>query len=222
MIRLSLFLFLHFVVFQVKSSAADIDLSPIQKWVANQEKIQSLTCDFTQERELRTLRKPLVADGQFWFQSPDRFRWQLGNPAKSIAIHTGSELTVLDVPKKKAEITDTSGEEDERSRFAAYFDLSFPRRWDTFTENFEVLALNQVGGEWHAHVSPKKRKTARGIKTMTFFISENSDDLLGFSLKVKDGSTITTRFRNIRRNASVPASSFTAELEGYEVKRKKG
>ncbi len=203
---------------QLSAHAAGLDLTPLKKWIASQGKIDTIACDFTQERELRTVKRPLKADGRFWFQKPDRFRWELGEPPKSIAIHNGDELTILDVAKKKAEVTDTSGEEAERERFAAYFDLSFPRRWETFEENFDVLALNRVAGEWHAHVKPKSRKTARGIKTMTFFISASSDALLGFSLKVKDGSTITTRFRNIRRNVSVPASRFVVSLDGYKVK----
>ncbi|MEM1297226.1 MAG: outer membrane lipoprotein carrier protein LolA [Verrucomicrobiota bacterium] len=203
------------------ASAESINLDPLKNWIANQGEIESLICDFTQERKLRTLKKPLVADGQFWFKGPDQFRWELGKPARSVAIHSGDVLTVLDVPKKKAEVTDTSGEEDERARFAAYFDLSFPRRWDTFTENFEVLALNRVGDEWHAHVSPKSRKAMRGIKTMTFYIGVAEDNLLGFALSVKDGSTISTRFRDIKENASVPDSAFQISLDGYKVKRKR-
>tara|TARA_R110002096_G_scaffold147671_22_gene307806 strand:+ start:432 stop:1097 length:666 start_codon:yes stop_codon:yes gene_type:complete len=201
--------------------AESLNLQPLKNWIANQGEIDTLTCDFTQERELRTLKKPLVADGRFWFKGPDQFRWELGAPARSIAIHSGDVLTVVDVSKKKAEVTDTSGEEDERARFAAYFDLSFPRRWDTFTENFEVLALNRVGEEWRAHVSPKSRKTVRGIKTMTFFIGVAEDNLLGFSLDLKDGSTISTRFRKIKQNAAIPDSTFQVQLEGYKVKRKK-
>jgi hypothetical protein len=47
-----------------------------------------------QTRKLRVLVRPLVATGHVVFAKPKRFRWQLGEPPRTLEIGTATELTV--------------------------------------------------------------------------------------------------------------------------------
>lgn len=206
----------------ISSAAAEdeIDLTPLKTWVENQKGLKSLRAEFTQERKLRTLKKPLTSEGKFWFQAPDQFRWEIGDPPKSIAIHSGSELTVLDTAKMEAEVIDTSNDEDDsRSRFAAFFDLSVPQTWEAFEAALHVVSVERDGETWVAQLTPKDPKRIRGVKSIAFRLDAKARQLLAFSLLFRDGSTLQSVFTKLERNASVDGGRFAPSLEGYDVKR---
>ena len=68
-----------------RARAADTN-ALLNAWHAAQTNLHTWTANFTQTRTLKTLRQPLVATGQVWFAKPDRFRWELGQPAQTIAL----------------------------------------------------------------------------------------------------------------------------------------
>lgn len=53
-------------------------------------KVTSVQAEFTQEKHLPILRKPLVSKGTFSFQEPDSLRWEYLQPVQSILLmHKG-------------------------------------------------------------------------------------------------------------------------------------
>ena len=46
--------------------------------------IKSVSADFTQEKHMKILVKPLLSKGKFYFSSPDSLRWEYLSPLKSI------------------------------------------------------------------------------------------------------------------------------------------
>ena len=199
----------------------EADVTPLKNWVANQQKLESLQAEFTQVRKLRTLKKPLESDGTFWFQAPDQFRWEIGDPARTIAVHDGDELTVIDTAKEKAEVVDTGNDlEDSRSRLSAFFDLSVPQTWDAFQEMLNVDSVERDGSSWVAHLTPKDRKQIRGVRSLAFRLDDKATQLLAFTLVFRDGSTLQTAFRNVQRDADIESGKFSVSLDGLEVKRR--
>ena len=195
------------------------DTTAIKQWISAQQNLKSLSATFTQTRTLRTLRKPLVSAGNFYYKAPNQFRWEHGNPVQTIAVHSDDTLTLLDVTKKRAQVAKTDGEGSNRSQFGAYFDMSFPKSWEEFDQNFNVLSVDNVDGVTHAKVSPKSRKLGRGMKAITFFI-DSRNQLKGFSMEFKDRSTMETIFNTVREGATVPSSKFVVSLDGYQVQSK--
>jgi outer membrane lipoprotein-sorting protein len=191
----------------------------LQKWVQTQAKIVSLRGKFSQERKLKALRKPLVAPGRFYYEAPDQFRWEVGEPAKSVTIHSREQYTVIDLEKGKAEVQDIT-EGDDNSRMVSYFRLSFPRDWAAFQRDFRVLEVTQSEGVLRAELEPLNRSNARGVKTITFEIDPATYATLAFVLELKDGSEMRTRFSGVQRNEPLPASIFQPELNGLRIKEK--
>ncbi|MEM7015501.1 MAG: hypothetical protein AAF585_28920, partial [Verrucomicrobiota bacterium] len=150
--------------------------------------------------------------------------WELGGEKpKSIAVHSGYELTVIDPEKKKAEVINTTDDDDDsRSRLAAFFDLSVPQTWEAFEQNLLVTSLERDRDTWVAHLMPKDRKQIRGVKALAFRLDDDCRQLLAFTLKFRDGSTLESVFTKIERNTEVDASLFEVSLDGYSVKRKSG
>lgn len=53
-------------------------------------KIKSIEADFIQEKQMRILKKPLIAHGHFIYQSPDSLRWEYRQPMRSVLLmHEG-------------------------------------------------------------------------------------------------------------------------------------
>ncbi len=86
----------------VLAHAAPADRALLDKWIASQEKIQTLSADFTQTRKLLSVKNPLSSSGHLWFRKPDAFRWELGSPAKRIALRNGSGILLAE-PRASAQ-----------------------------------------------------------------------------------------------------------------------
>src|SRR6266478_607873 len=60
--------------------------SVLGAWLNSQTNIQTWSAELIQTRALKSLAQPLTATGHVWFAAPNRFRWELGNPAQTIAL----------------------------------------------------------------------------------------------------------------------------------------
>lgn len=49
-------------------------------------KIKSLQADFTQNKSMKILSKPLISEGRFYFAAPDSLRWEYVKPLRSIVL----------------------------------------------------------------------------------------------------------------------------------------
>src|SRR5881275_532448 len=70
-------------------------LDPVlSSWLAAQTNFQTWSADFVQTRALKSLAQPLTATGQVWFAAPNRFRWEIGHPPKTIAVRATDEMLI--------------------------------------------------------------------------------------------------------------------------------
>lgn len=53
--------------------------------------VKTLSGDFVQEKHLSVFREVMVSKGRFFFQKPDRLRWELLTPVKSGFVITGAK-----------------------------------------------------------------------------------------------------------------------------------
>jgi outer membrane lipoprotein-sorting protein len=54
-------------------------------------RVHSLQTDFTQEKHLKILTRPIVAKGRLLFRSPDSLRWEYSSPVRTILLsHQGN------------------------------------------------------------------------------------------------------------------------------------
>jgi outer membrane lipoprotein-sorting protein len=75
--------------------AACVCLGWAESWEAlrqNSGDISSITADFTQEKHLKILARPLISKGVFMFQAPDSLRWEYTTPVKSLLLMHRGEM----------------------------------------------------------------------------------------------------------------------------------
>lgn len=196
------------------------DSAVVQKWLAKQTTITSLTADVTQERRLREGRRPIVTEGSFAYAAPGSFRWQMGDPAVTLAVQRAeAELIVANVKRKRATVYPLEVlKQEEAAMGFSFIEAGFPKTLGEFEKNFTVKEVETKDRVHHVTVTMNDRRTSIGLRKMVFYIAEGSYDLLGFYLRFRDSSSITMRFTGVKENPGVPESMFKLDLAGYETK----
>lgn len=199
-------------------AAEMINIAPIGKWIAGQSEVRTLTADFTQTRALKTLRDPLANPGKLWFRAPDAFRWELGNPAKSILVRNGENVFLIEPLKKKA-TRFTSAGLDPKSNAQGLMMMKFPmaKNLEDFKTQFDVIDLQEDDGHYDVSLLPKDMMARKFLKTLNLRFKTSNGELQFFEMITKEGSTLRNDFSNVRLNEKIAPEIFEYDLSGFEV-----
>lgn len=206
----------------VLPAAEPPDLTPVKEWIARSGKIKSLIADFKQERQLRTVKKPLESTGRVWIEVGGPFRWQVGDPPKVVAVlGTGGEFTLLNESKKTAEVIPAESlEKDPAGQSLAFLKAGFPGSLEEFQKKFEVREIVREGDWDRVELKPVGGGNSLAVLKMLLYLHHDRHTLGSIHVYLRDGSRISTTFTAIQENPEIPASRFTVDLTGYGVKRK--
>ncbi len=217
----ALSLFLFFPTFSVgilsaKPEAEAPDLTPLKQWIAKQKDVRTVTADFTQTRALRTLRSPLASEGRLWFRAPDWFRWELGDPPKTIVIGTPQGMTVIHPEKKQAERKPMA----VPGKFEGAGTLGMMRipgggSFEEFQKSVRVLALESSGSRCHLEMLP--RDAARALDAIKLDFDPVTGHWFSLEIVTREGSSIRNEFRQVRVNGKVDKEVFEYDLTGFHV-----
>ena len=202
------------------ASAADPDMDLVKRWLTKQAGAKAVAIDFTQTRELRSLKRPIEVEGKLWFKAPGSFRWELGQPARTIALQSaGDDMLVVEPAKKRAKrFTKESLLEKGRGRGVGFLGAGLPRGIEAFTAQFTITATQRKGELYHIEARLNNKRAALVLRKIVFFVDAGSLESRGFYLRFRDASSITTTFNKIVKNPSIPTSTFTFDLTGFDVK----
>src|ERR671923_542334 len=67
----------------------------LHAWLNAQTNIRTWSANVIQTRSLKSLAQPLTASGKVWFAAPNRFRWELGDPPRTIAVRQPDQMLVI-------------------------------------------------------------------------------------------------------------------------------
>lgn len=222
MIRASLIPALAF--FPLTALAQGVDLSPVKKWIEAQKGVKTISSDFVQVRELRSLKRPLKNNGKFCYENPSSFRWEIGNAGetpKSVALQRNGKGIIIAEPQKKEAKTFTMADvqEEGKARGFSFLDAGFPKSFEAFDENFLVTSVERGSGTVSFRAEPRARKAKLVLRYVTFTINEGNNQLTELYLRFRDSSNIRTTFYNTRMNARLPSGTFDIDLTGYKVEK---
>ena len=200
------------------SAAETLDLAPLKKWIARQGEARTVQADFTQTRSFKALKDPLASPGRIYFSAPSSFRWEVGDPAKTVVLRKGDTAYLIQPAKKRAQ------------RFSAA-DLSHPggtnplpmmnfplaKNFEDFERQFEVQAINVDGTRCHAELLPRDVQTQKFVDVLKLDFDTSNGYLLAFEVRTHDGSMMRNDFTNVRFNGKLDARVFDYDLTGYDV-----
>ena len=191
----------------------------LKAWLEKQAQVKSWSADVLQTRRLKTLVRPLETIGRVWFAPPNRFRWQLGDPPRTIAIQTEEDLVVV-YPRLKqveryprADVTDPSWRQ-----VLALLELGFPSDAETFYARYELISVTRSEKIWRFELKPAAREARRLLERVLIEVSADDLVLSATELVFPDGSTMRNQFSGHRLNPEIDETLFEIQMDAeYQV-----
>jgi outer membrane lipoprotein-sorting protein len=206
--RISFWRVILFLAFGGVARAADTD-AVLDAWFAAQTKVRSISADFTQTRTLKTLVQPLVATGHLWFAPPNQFRWELGQPAQTIALRHGDDMYVVYPRLKRAEHYPLGKAAPQEWRDAmSLLDAGFPSTRQEFEAQFQIVSLNETNGLWVVALRPRSAAARQIMPELSVSLATNDYSLQGTELVFIDGSRMKNVFTHAEVNAATDENLF--------------
>jgi outer membrane lipoprotein carrier protein len=206
-----------FVALAVCATAtAAPDLAPVRKWIAQQQDVRTIQADFVQTKALRTLRSPVTATGRFWFRAPASFRWQLGEPPRTIVLSTKEAAYSIQPAKKTAEKSSASQVGEKAQQFGL-MSLPMAASFEDFQRNFEIQSVKVEGAQCRLEGLPRDAQARRYLAKIVLIFDTGTGHLLSFEAITREGSSLRNEFRNVVVNGKIDDRVFDYDLNGYKV-----
>ena len=188
-------------------------------WFASQANLQTWSADFTQTRALKTLTQPLVTLGHISFAMPNQFRWELGRPAKTIALRQADEMFVIYPRLKRAERYPMGDKAPGEWRdMLSLLDAGFPRDRAAFDARFRILSLKESNGAWLLGLQPTSAFARKMMKEIRVGLATNDFSLTSNDMIFVDGSRMRNDYTNAVLNSPLDAGLFRWQPEaGYKI-----
>jgi outer membrane lipoprotein-sorting protein len=185
----------------------------LDRWIAAQTNLHTWSADLIQTRTIKTLSQPLVSAGRVWVAVPDRFRWELGQPAQTIVLRQPEQLLIVYPRLKRVEKYPLKNAQPGPWKDAlALLEAAFPRSRADLDAQFQIVSVTETNTVACLSLQPRSgmaRKFVAGLQ-----ISFRADDFspVSTALTFSDGSSMRNDFTNAARNPLLKNELFEAKL----------
>jgi outer membrane lipoprotein-sorting protein len=205
---------LQFVIRPPSFAAPATELSPlVTRWLAAQTNIHAWSADLVQTRSLKTFSQPLTNHGHVWFAAPDRFRWEVGSPASTIAVRQSAQMLVIYPKLKRAERYPLDGAQAGPWKDTlALLEAGFPRSAVELDARFKVLSQSITNDLCEVALAPRSASARRMMPQLKITFATNDLTLRATELSFADGSTMRNDFTGAKLNEKVDDALFNPAL----------
>jgi outer membrane lipoprotein-sorting protein len=181
----------------------------LNSWFAAQASLQSWSADFIQTRTLKTLTQPLVTTGHVWFRAPDAFHWEIGQPARTIALGQGDAMYVIYPRLKRAERYPMGKNTPQQWRdMMSLLQAGLPRNRQDFDGAFRVQSMVQTNAQWLIVLQPRSEFTRQMMPELDLNLATNDLSLTATELVFVDGSRMRSDYTHAVVNGAVDKNLF--------------
>jgi outer membrane lipoprotein-sorting protein len=155
-----------------------------------------------------------VSTGKVWVVIPNRFRWEIGQPAQTIALRQPDTLFLIYPRLKRAEKYPLNDNQPGPWRDAlALLEASFPRSRADLESHFRVLSVTPTNANWELMLQPKNALARQMMAEIGITVRTNDFSLAATEMKFADGSRMRNDFTNVVLNPVLDEGLFDAKLE---------
>ncbi len=182
----------------------------IERLQEQHKAIHAVRMMVVQRKQHPLLKTAGVSQGTLLFQRPDRLRWDIRAPERTIVVLDRPTLVIYRPDRKEAERRDLRGDFVARAALeflVAGMSLAVPE----LEKRFEV-ELFQDGGTLTFALTPRSQFMAQAVSSITLTL-ESADGLPHSVVIVgRKGDRTETTFTNILVNPPVPNDAFALHL----------
>jgi outer membrane lipoprotein-sorting protein len=178
----------------------------LHHWFAAQTNVQTWAADFVQTRFLPALTEPLTATGKVWVAIPNRFRWELNQPAQTIVIRKPEQLIVIYPRLKRAEKYPLGSSQAGPWKDASLLlEAGFPRNQAELERQFNVISATTTNSNWLVLLQPKAASARRFMSEIEIGLARKDFSLVSTTVKFRDGTRLRNEFLQATNNPTLPA-----------------
>lgn len=173
-----------------------------------QSAIQTLQADFKQTKVSRLLKEPSVLQGVFYYQAPDKVRWEYRNPRETVVLVTAHEMVTYRPSERLAEKVELG-----RSQRKLFAFLSASEPIANLSRHFS-FTLRDPGGEGNfvLILNPVTHQLKRRLHHVELVIERQSFLPVKVAYTETDGDTTSYEFSQVKINRPLAATLFSLDL----------
>lgn len=174
-----------------------------------QQKLETLEARFVQHQESAMLAAPEESTGVFSYAAPDRVRWEYQQPSPITVVIQGDRMTTWYRDLRRADLVKVGRYSNQVLKYlGASGDMQ--ALLDYFTVKLAMPA--KPGDPYRLELVPRYARISKRLKSMTIWV----DPELFFPTRMRyveaDGDTTAYEFRDLKKNAPIPAERFVLKL----------
>lgn len=203
------FFFIAFTLLFFKVKAQDFIKTSQPAWVQEQivafnQKSQSLSSSFVQEKHMSILNKPFVSAGEFYYKQPDKVRWQYNTPFSYTVILVNNHITIKDGKDLQSYDMSKNASFKEINRMMS--GLVSGRMIEDKNFESEIFENNT---NYRINLKPKLASMQNFMEKVYLYFDKNTFELLKIELFEKEGDKTIIKFENTKINNPINDQVFT-------------
>lgn len=163
-----------------------------------------MECDFTQQKTMKMLRKPVISHGVFACRGGKQVRWEYDDPFVYIIVISNDKITIVDENKSKTyDMTANKSLLEMNIKISAMVDGSFLDNHRDFRASYF-----ENENQWKVDLLPRT-KDMKAYFSMVSLIFDKSDlSIAGIIMSEKGGDQTTIYFYNKKINKPISDERF--------------
>lgn len=174
-----------------------------------QAAMTSLEAEFVQRKESTLLLKPEESTGKFWYQAPDRVRWEFSAPNQTVVLIKAEEMLTWFQDLKKAERVSVGKQADRILQF-----LSAGNSLETLQKYFtlSVAFPKDPNQPYRLELEPRFARIKKKLKSLTIELDRRAYYPSLLRYVEADGDKTEMRFQAVKVNQTIAAERFVVNL----------
>lgn len=183
------------LILSAGSVAATEAEQALNDWLSHQTTQPVWSARVVQTRHLPALVQPLSSTGRVWFDHSDRFRWELGDPPRTIAIRNGDHLRVAYPQLDRVEHYFDNGPDEQTLRMALeLLEVGAPSSSENFFSRYRLVNAAQDTNSWIFELGPRDATIGRMIASVQVQVARSDFLLLSTEIEFRDGARLRNDF----------------------------
>lgn len=182
-------------------SDLDKTMSDLQKLSENSKSIQS---PFIQEKRLSFLTEDIISKGSFYFQSPNKLRWEYSEPFSYIIVFNDKNILIKDGDKQSSFDTESNKMFSEINNMMIG---TIQGNLFTDSERFNVKYFENAN-QYLLELDPKLQEMKSMISLIKIYIDKKDISVSKIKMIESSGDYTSIKFTNRKLNQNIDAEIF--------------
>ncbi len=167
--------------------------------------MENFRADFVQQRHLSVLSEPLRSQGICFFEAPDKLRWELTAPFRTVLIYNASRVAKFEMEKDHLRKMNFGGGDMMRKVLKQI--ISWMQGDFNSAEGIYDLRIEK-GAPAKLELIPKSEKLRQSLHSIQLFVHASTYRVFRVRIQESDTDYIQIDFKHMAENLGLPPALF--------------